>query len=173
MSDGTDRNQVVAAMTDDGRTTPELIDAYRAGAERMREVLSGMDAGALAARPHPERMTALEVLGHVTDSEQYFADRMKRTISMSLPMLMGVDGMTYIDGLSYDKRDPELQLTLIEVTRAQMAEDLERLAEETFTRTAIHSEIGVVTLRQLLLHAIRHLEHHADTIVAKREALGL
>jgi hypothetical protein len=59
------------------------------------------------------------------------------------------------------------------VTREQMAADLHRLALEAWERTAVHSENGLVTLRQLLLHATRHLERHVVTIGEKRAALGL
>jgi hypothetical protein len=32
---------------------------------------------------------------------------------------------------------------------------------------------GLVTLRQLVLHAIRHQEHHMGFVAEKRRALGL
>jgi hypothetical protein len=38
-------------------------------------------------------------------------------------------------------------------------------------RTAVHSETGLVTLRQLLLHAINHLHHHLRFVAEKRAAM--
>jgi hypothetical protein len=54
-----------------------------------------------------------------------------------------------------------------------MAADLDRLAPEAWDRTAIHTETGLVTLRGLLLHAIRHVERHVAAIAEKRAVLGL
>ena len=38
-------------------------------------------------------------------------------------------------------------------------------------RTAIHSETGLVTLRQLLLTAINHLRHHLRFVAEKRAVM--
>jgi hypothetical protein len=53
-----------------------------------------------------------------------------------------------------------------------MAADLERVAADAWDRAGVHTEIGLVTLRQVLLHAVRHLERHVLTIAEKRAALG-
>jgi len=41
------------------------------------------------------------------------------------------------------------------------------------TRTAIHSEVGLVTVRDQLLHAIGHIDSHLAAVDEKRAALGL
>lgn len=168
-----DSDWVRRAQTDDSRTPAELIAAYREGPVLVRDAVAGMNAEALRARPIPAKMSTLEVIGHIADSEQYLADRLKRTIATDKPLLMGVNGILYLEALRYHDRDVELQLRLIETTREQMAADLDRLAEDSWTREAIHSEVGLVTLRKLLLHAIRHLESHVAAVQEKRDALGL
>ncbi len=57
--------------------------------------------------------------------------------------------------------------------REQLAADLERLAPETWERTAVHSENGMLDLREIFHHAVEHLEDHVLSIAAKREAMGL
>jgi uncharacterized damage-inducible protein DinB len=165
--------QVARAQEDDGRPVAVLIAAYAAGPGLLREAIAGMDAEALRARPIEGMMSSLEVLCHVADCDQFLADRMKRTAATATPTLMGVDASPYLEVLRYQESDPELQLQLIEVTRRQMAEALSGLPDDAWARTATHSETGVVTLRQLLFHAVRHLEYHVGTVEAKREALGL
>ena len=98
---------------------------------------------------------------------------MKRTIATEKPLLMGVDGIAYLEQLHYHDREPELELRLLEVQREQMLADLALLPAEAWERTCIHSEVGELTLRQLLNHAVRHLESHVDAIAEKRDALGL
>jgi uncharacterized damage-inducible protein DinB len=52
-----------------------------------------------------------------------------------------------------------------------MARTLRLVAPDAWQRTAVHSETGLVTLRQLLLHAINHLRHHIRFVADKRDAM--
>lgn len=165
--------QVERAQGPDTRTNEELVAAYRAGSAALRDVVFGMDAEALRARPIEGMWSTLEVLCHVADCDQFLADRMKRTVGMERPLLVGADASAYPEVLHYHDRDPELQLRLLELTREQMAADLDRLGPDEWQRTAVHTETGLVTLRQQLLHTVRHLEYHVETVRQKRVALGL
>jgi hypothetical protein len=170
----TDRQyQVESVQVDDARPAEELVAAYRRGPGLLRESLAGMDAGALRARPFEGKMSSLEVLAHLADCEQFLADRMKRTIGTERPLLMGIDATPYLAKLHYQERDPELDLRLIDVTREQMAADLDRITAADWQRQGVHTETGLVTVRQQILHTIRHLEWHVATILEKRAALGL
>lgn len=169
----TDYAQIAATQIDDGAPVADLIERYREGPSLLGQAVSGLSADQLLAHPVPDKMSVLEVVAHVADCEQFLADRLKRIAAMDHPLLVGVDGWLYVDALSYAKRDVELDLALVLATRAQMAADLERLPTETWERVGVHTETGLVTLRQMLLHTIRHLEHHIGTIQEKREALGL
>lgn len=157
----------------DGSSPAELIAAYREGPARLRAGVEGLDASALRARPIEGKMSALEVVCHIVDCDQFLADRMKRTIATDRPLLLGVNGAAYLDALHYHERDVELQLRLLDVTREQMAADLDLLDAGAWAREAVHSELGMVTLRRLLAHAIRHLESHLATIAEKRAVLEL
>lgn len=165
--------QVAKAQTDDSRTAEELVEAYRRGPGLIRDAITGLDADALRARPIEGKMSSLEVLCHVADCEQFLADRMKRTIGTGRPLLVGVDATPYLTRLHYHDRDPQLQLALIDITRRQLAADLDRIEPDDWSREAVHTEIGLVTVRQQILHAIRHLEFHVGTIREKRAALGV
>lgn len=165
--------RIAGAQTDDGRPVPELIAAYRRGADLLRESVAGLTRDQLLARPIAGKMSSQEVVCHIADAEAYLADRMKRTVAMDRPLLVGVDGWLYLDALGYHERDIALDLAVVDAVRAQMAPDLERLAPDTWYRTAIHTETGLVTLRQLLLHTINHLEGHVEAILDKRRALGV
>ena len=98
---------------------------------------------------------------------------MKRTIATDRPLLLGADGSRYPGPLRYHDRDVEEEVELITLTRRQMARILRLLDAGAWARTAVHSETGLVTLRQLVLHAVRHLEHHLGFVAEKRRALGV
>jgi uncharacterized damage-inducible protein DinB len=151
----------------------ELLTRYRAGYLLLRGAAVGLDEEAIRARPVPGKMSTLEVIAHIVDADQLMCDRMKRTIGTDRPLLIGIESADYPEPLDYQSRVPELELQLLKFQRQQMAEDLERLPEEAWSRTAVHSEIGLVTLVDLLEHAVEHLEDHTGTIAEKRAALCL
>jgi hypothetical protein len=73
--------------------------------------------------------------------------------------------------LKYQEHDLDEELELIAITRRQMARILRLISPDVWDRSAVHSETGLVTLRQLLLHASNHLQHHLRFIAEKRAAL--
>lgn len=175
-SDSRQATQALMAdiQKDDGSMTAhELISAYATGPSRLRDTLTHLTAEQLRARPVEGRWSILEVVCHLSDCEQFFADRMKRTIATDRPLLLGAEGGRYPGPLHYHERDIEEEVQLITLTRRQMSRILGLLDSGAWTRTAVHSETGLLTLRQLVLHAIRHQEHHLRFIAEKRRALGV
>jgi hypothetical protein len=53
-----------------------------------------------------------------------------------------------------------------------MVRVLRLAAQDAWDRSAVHSEIGLVTLRQLVIHAVNHLGHHLKFIDEKKAAMG-
>lgn len=155
------------------RSPEELIAAYRQGPELLRAAVEGMDAEALRARPIPGKMSSLEVLCHIVDSDQFMCDRVKRTIAIDKPLLIGVESAAYPGPLSYHDRDLDTDLALLVAQRVQLADDLDRLPDSAWQRTAVHSENGILTLLEIFDHAVDHLESHLVAIAEKRQALGL
>lgn len=165
---------IAAAQRDDGSmTADELIAAYEAGPQRLRDAVAGLTPEQLRARPVEGRWSTLEVVCHLADCEQFFADRMKRTIATERPLLLGAEGSRYPGPLHYHDRDVAEEIELVAVTRRQTARILRLLDDGAWSRTAVHSETGLVTLRQLALHAVRHLDHHLGFMAEKRRALGI
>jgi uncharacterized damage-inducible protein DinB len=160
-----------AQRDDDTLTVADLLSAYEKGVEELRLAVTGMTSEQLRSRPVPGKWSTLEVVCHIADCEQFFADRMKRTVAMDRPLLLGADGFCYPEPLRYQEHDLEQELALVAATRRQMARTLRLVAPDAWQRTAVHSETGLVTLRQLLLHAINHLRHHLRFVAEKRAAM--
>lgn len=167
-----DSNQIaVLRGNDPSPDVADLIADYEHGVDELQAAVAGLTADELRARPVPGRWSTLEVVCHVADCEQFFADRMKRTMAMPRPLLLGADGFLYPEPLHYQERDLAEELRLVEITRRQMARILRLAAADAWERTAVHSEAGLVTLRQLVTHAVNHVRHHLLFIDAKRAAL--
>ena len=172
MSDANAPDYVADAQSDDGRPPAEIVAEYARGAASLREAVAGMGGDDLRARPVPGRWSTLELLCHLADCEQMYAERLKRTLGMDRPLLMGIDPVAYAEPLRHNGRDPALVLDLFAVTRAECAAALEGLGDDQWRRQAVHSETGLVTVRQLVLHPCRHLDHHLPFIAEKRRDLG-
>ncbi len=173
-NNSTGRQSLIASIQrDDPSLGPaQLIADYEAGPHLLRAAVAGMAQDQLLARPVAGKWSTLEVVCHVCDSEQFFAYRLKRTLAMSRPLLLGADPDHYPEAVRYHDRDLEEELALVALTRRQVARILKLVPAEAWLRAAVHSEGGLVTLRQLVLHATRHLKHHLRFIEEKRQALA-
>ena len=153
-------------------TLREMADAYESGAGTLRKAVAGMTREQVLARPVPGKWSTLEVVCHIADFEPIMADRMKRVIALDRPQLLGADENQFAATLAYQDRDLEDELSLIEVTRRQLARILRQLPEEAASRVGVHNERGPKTLAELLTIATNHVNHHAPFIAEKRKALG-
>ncbi len=152
-------------------TPDELITAYEKGVDDLAAAVTGMTAEQLLARPIAGKWSTLEVVCHIADCEQFFADRIKRTIALERPLLIGADSDLYLESLIYQQRDLKEELDLVAATRRQMVRILRTLPPTSWQRTAVHSEKGLMTLHQLLLYPTNHLNHHLKFIAEKRAAM--
>src|SRR5262245_8978175 len=158
---------------DDGTLgTAELISAYERGIDDLRAAVAGMTKEQVLARPVPGRWSTVECVGHLADTEVFFTDRIVRTVAMDRPLLMSADEKQYIERLDYQGFDLDEQLALFTALRRHAARILWAQPPEAWSRTAVHSQAGLVTLRQLVLQAVRHLRHHLPFLAEKRAALG-
>jgi hypothetical protein len=148
-----------------------LIEQYLAGHGLLRHAAAGMTREQLLARPIPGKWSTVEVICHIADYEPIYADRMKRVIALKEPELLKGDPGRFAAQLSYDQRDIEEELALIELTRKQMARILRARKPEDFQRHGTHSRDGALTLENLLQRVTGHIPHHVRFIEEKRRAL--
>lgn len=149
------------------------LQEYLNGPQLLRRAVAGMTREQLIARPIPGRWSTLEVVCHLADFEPIFADRIKRAIAEERPTIFGANQDLFVQRLAYHERDLEEELSIIELTRKQLARILRTLKPEDFQRVAIHNQAGARTVEQLLQTAIQHIPHHVKFIIEKRRALGL
>jgi hypothetical protein len=151
----------------------ELIDAYLAGSQTLRQSVTGMSREQLQARPVPGKWSTMEVVCHLADSDQAWIHRMKRVIAEDRPLLIGYDESRFAAGLACHERVLEEELAILEQSRRQMARILHTLPADAWKRTGIHSERGLITLEQMLVIENDHIPHHVKFILEKRRILGL
>jgi uncharacterized damage-inducible protein DinB len=150
-----------------------LIEQFAAGPGLVRRAVAGMSHEQLRARPVPGKWSRLEVVCHLADFEVVSVDRMTAVIAEEGPMIPGRDEQKYAARLAYHQRDLEEELKLIELCRAHTARILRTLSDADLARRGIHTEAGPLTLEQLLVRIINHIQHHVKFIHEKRQALGV
>lgn len=167
------QSEYMAMMQGDDGTlgTAELVAAYERGIDDLRSAVAGLTPEQVLARPVPGKWSTVECVGHIADTEIFFTDRIVRTVAMDRPLLMSADETQYIERLDYQSFDLAEQLALFTALRRHAARILKAQPPEAWRRQAVHSTSGLVTVRQLVLQAIRHLRHHLPFLAEKRAAL--
>lgn len=150
----------------------ELLNGYLAGPVALRQAVAGMTREQLVARPVAGKWSTLEVVCHIADFDPILADRIKRVLSHDKPTLLGADENLFASVLSYQDRDIEEELAVIDATRAQLGRILRAMPAAAYQRTGVHSERGELTVERLLTLATNHIPHHVAFIAEKRKALG-
>ena len=152
------------------------IDHFASGGEKMRLAVRGLTSEDLLAAPDPAsnigRWSIQEVILHLSDCEQVYADRMKRIIAEDNPTLQDFDENKWAKSLHYNEQSAEDAIALFDLTRRQMGLLISKLPESAFARTGMHTVAGRQSLGELITKADRHLDHHLSFIHRKRAAMG-
>ena len=98
---------------------------------------------------------------------------MKRLIAEDSPRLEAFDENAWIARLDSNAMPVDEAAALFAANRKWMARILRAQDESAFARSGIHSEVGRVTLAEVLVKAANHLDHHLKFLYAKRAKLGL
>ncbi|MGI8979823.1 MAG: DinB family protein [Pirellulaceae bacterium] len=148
-----------------------LIDEYAAGPAELRNLVAGLSAEQVRARPIPGKWSMLEVVCHLSDFEPVYLDRMKVILTQDKPTFFGRDENSFAAKFAYHQRNLAEELNLIESCRQSMTRILRTLPASDFQRLGIHGEAGEMSLETLLRRVTNHLPHHARFIAEKRAVL--
>ncbi|HEY5548727.1 MAG TPA: DinB family protein [Coriobacteriia bacterium] len=147
-----------------------LIVRYLAGPALVRETIAGMDEAQLQARPIPGKMSTHDVVTHIVDSEGGLGGRVKRAIAgEEVPVVGGRHPEVVCD----PDRDLDADLDLLTAKREQLAEELRALPADGWEVVALRRDDRTMTVRQVIVLMVRHLENHVATIEEKKAVLGL
>ena len=153
-----------------------ILEFYEAGGAKLRQAVVNLTVDDLRSKPPAEwnsgAWSIQQVIMHLADSEQVFANRMKWVIAEDNPPLHGFAENKWAENLGYDDRSAENAVNLIDLTRREMAAVLKKLPDNAFARAGTHSEAGRVTLADLVTKAVNHFDHHLKFIHAKRTKMG-
>jgi len=136
------------------------IAILRVDGDRWHALATGLDRELLLRPPAPGEWSALQCLGHATDTEAaVFAARV-RALLAGQAVLASYDPDVASTPITADT-DPAALAERHAVLRAESLALLGTVAEADLDRTARHADLGPVTLRELLnewaAHDLMHI----------------
>jgi hypothetical protein len=153
------------------------LQVLRKSPKRLRKLLKSAKAKELAWKADPATWSVHEVIGHLADHEFVFGARVRFVASQEKPALPGYDEKLFMSRLGIDRSRTEDLFDAWVAARAGNVHLLDRLPEDAWSRTGIHSERGEVSLSQLVVTNAGHDRIHEEQIervlararVARRE----
>ena len=136
------------------------IAILRSDGARWHALATGLDRELLVRPPSLGEWSALECLGHATDTEAaVFAARV-RALQAGQGVLASYDPDSESTAITADT-DPAVVAERLVALRAESLALLAQVTETDLDRTARHADLGVVTMRELLnewaAHDLMHI----------------
>jgi hypothetical protein len=148
----------------------DLLERFRRGAELVAMATTGAAGPELDFRPGENRWSVRMIVCHLADAEVVAYMRLRQVIAEDNPHLEGFNGDAWADRLDYSHRKISQALETFRRTRAENYEILKDLPESAFARSGRHSELGQVSLLDLLKGNAEHAESHVKQVQATRAA---
>lgn len=150
-----------------------LIGRYASGGAILAYAVAGLTREQERAYPGPGSWSIAQLVTHLLDSDLVYADRMKRVIAEDDPVLQAFDENAWVARLGGEQMSVEEAVNLFAAGRHWMTQVLRRCSDADFGRAGRHSQLGRVTLAELLATITNHVDHHLRFLYAKRSGLGV
>lgn len=141
--------------------TPKLLET----------LLGGVSDATMGWKPAPDRWSISEVLAHLTDLETVYNRRAERIVGEEMPVLEKYDQTTAAAQEKYSRGRGDDNLVAFVEARAGTVAFLSMVPPSAGERTAQHSELGTITLSQMLhewaSHDLGHLRQIAELYRAR------
>jgi len=133
----------------------------------LETMLGGVAPDVLRWKPAPDRWSISEVLSHLADCEDCLSERVRRFVLEETPALK--EYAPPAEGFSAGT--PQEHLSRFAFTRKELVQFLRTLPPDIGARTAQHSQIGLITLEQMLnewaSHDLGHIRQIAELYRAR------
>lgn len=122
-------------------------------------------------RPGPDEWCALEVVGHLIETEERgFAGRIRMILAEERPCFSGWDPAVVARARRDAERDPAALLEDFRERRAASVSLVQGLTAGDIGRGGDHPEVGFLTIGDLLHEWIHHDRNHLRQLVASTQA---
>ena len=137
----------------------------------LETMLRDLPEGLMRWKPAPERWSIAEVLSHLADIEEVYADRTRRIVTEETPTLPKYDATGTIVIGDYARGSANEILAYFIRTRRSTVILLRSIPADSGEREATHAELGTITLHEMLSewasHDLGHLRQIAELYRAR------
>ncbi|HKN76331.1 MAG TPA: DinB family protein [Candidatus Acidoferrum sp.] len=137
----------------------------------LETMLRDLPEELLRWKPAPDRWSIAEVLGHLADIEMVYADRTRRIVTEDTPVLQKFDPAGTVVVGDYVRGSASENLAFFIKTRRATVILLRSIPADSGECEATHSELGTITLHQMLnewaSHDLGHLRQIAELYRAR------
>ena len=169
----TDNAATAPTLSDAAKARQPILDRYADGGLILTQAVANLSPEHAHARPGPGAWSVVELAAHLVDSDLVFADRIKRIIAEDNPTLLAYPEEAWLDRLGSARMPLSDAAALFAANRRWTVQILRNLDDAAFRRAGTHSEIGRLTLAEVIVKAVHHLDHHLKFLYAKRAKLGV
>jgi hypothetical protein len=145
-----------------------LFPGLEAGPKAVRRLIRAVATSEMDRPTHPGRFTPREVVCHLADWEPISRGRMQTAAVSPGSTVLGIDEVERAREMGYSDWDPYEQAEEFIRRRTETVAFLKALPEEDWSKTAVHSERGAMTVYDYanmeLGHDLYHLVQLAEVL---------
>lgn len=149
------------------------VEVQRGLVPALRAATEGLSTEDVRKPEAPGMWSILEVVQHLADSELVYGYRLRAVVAEDSPALAGYDQDAWSERLRYNDEDFGEALDELTVLRRRNLRFLERLRDEEWERTGVHSERGTESVRHIARLLAAHDLVHLRQIERIKRAHGL
>ncbi|MCW5946571.1 MAG: DinB family protein [Fimbriimonadales bacterium] len=142
---------------------PYLVPALKMTPMLIARLFKEFSPGQFDLRPDPDRFTVREATAHLADWEPILRDRIRLAVESPGATIVGMDESERALEQGYASMDPFTCLDSWTAERSKTVDYVSRLGPEDFSKKAVHSERGELTVADLAnmipCHDVYHLDH--------------
>jgi hypothetical protein len=144
-------------MRDDrGTDRLELLERLRNFPDRVANLVRDLPAETLRKAGCGGQWGAVEILAYLRDFDAETVQRLERILTEETPAIAEFDpDLTAIER-GYAHEDPFAALAAFQERRRELVHRLSQLSEEQWSRSALHPELGRITLLELIERLARY-----------------
>lgn len=151
-------------------TREESIKALRVVPIIARALTDGLDDVALRRRPAPDAWAAIEVVAHMSDTDERALERIRRMRDEDAPELAAFDQEALAIARAYRTLAIEPTLRRLQDTIAALVADLGGLDDAGWRRIGHHAAHGRISIAAYLAHVAAEDIDHLAQIARLRDA---
>lgn len=137
-----------------------LFPGLEAGPRTIQRLIRKIDLELMDVPTHPERFSPRYVVAHLADWEPISRGRMQAAVEAPGSPVPGIDEVVRAKEQGYANWDPHEQAEAFLLRRAETIAFLKSLAPEDWSKTAVHSERGEMTVYDYANMELGHDLYH-------------